>query len=219
MRRENSFSDSEGRSLTSDEEEEFITSSPVVESGRAPLSSSVSTPSISGLPPTSSSGTPSVLFKGDTKPYRTVSTPENSRPSAPERSATTQSVPPSRPGLERFRASVRKVIHLNRGSSALSTRGIGAEPGVDPRRHSAFLNYGHIKQKCTIELVDYGSVRASFGKMQNEGFVEFMNNEHASRREPWVKVRWINIGGVSWDVISALALKYGMYPLKQMCLG
>ncbi|KAI5114896.1 hypothetical protein M0805_001812, partial [Coniferiporia weirii] len=35
----------------------------------------------------------------------------------------------------------------------------------------------------------------------------------ASKRESWVKVRWINIGGVSWDVISSLALKYDMHPL------
>ena len=86
---------------------------------------------------------------------------------------------------------------------------IGAEPGVDPRRASAHLNYGHIKQNCTIEIVDYSSVRASFGRMENRAFEEFMLDQKASRREPWVKVRWINIGGVSWDVISALALKYG----------
>jgi hypothetical protein len=45
--------------------------------------------------------------------------------------------------------------------------------------------------------------------MSNTGFIQFLQNNQASAREPWVKVRWINIGGISWDVISALAIKYG----------
>jgi Mg2+ and Co2+ transporter CorA len=49
--------------------------------------------------------------------------------------------------------------------------------------------------------------------MTNKSFVDMMGNEAASSREPWVKVRWINIGGISWDVISALALKYDIHPL------
>lgn len=89
--------------------------------------------------------------------------------------------------------------------------GVGAEPGIDPRRSSAFLNYGHIRQKCTIEIADYSSVRASFGRMENRGFTEFLGDPTASKRESWAKVRWINIGGLSWDVISALAIKYGMF--------
>lgn len=91
-------------------------------------------------------------------------------------------------------------------------RGVGAEPGIDPRRASAFVNYGHIKQQCLIEVADYSAVRSSFGRMTNAEFVQFMGNTQASAREPWVKVRWINIGGISWDVISALAMKYGACP-------
>jgi len=45
--------------------------------------------------------------------------------------------------------------------------------------------------------------------MTNRAFVEMMNNERAGQRDPWVKVRWINIAGISWDVLSALAIKYG----------
>jgi Mg2+ and Co2+ transporter CorA len=50
--------------------------------------------------------------------------------------------------------------------------------------------------------------------MTNEEFVSLMNDDAASRKEPWVKVRWINIGGVSWDVISAVAIKYNLHPLS-----
>ncbi len=92
----------------------------------------------------------------------------------------------------------------------LSRNRVGAEPGVDPRRQSAFLAYGHIKQKCLIEVVDYSSLRSSFGRMTNKEFVNMLNDERAGEKEPWAKVRWVNVGGVSWDVISALALRYGM---------
>ncbi|KAJ3552967.1 hypothetical protein NM688_g3872 [Phlebia brevispora] len=49
--------------------------------------------------------------------------------------------------------------------------------------------------------------------MTNQEFIRLLSDNRASAKEPWVKVRWINVGGVSWDVISALALKYDMHPL------
>lgn len=91
----------------------------------------------------------------------------------------------------------------------LSTRGVGAEPGVDPRRASADLLYGGIKKDCVIELFDYSSVRSSVGRMTNKEFVHLMEDRSASTKESWVKVRWINIGGMSWDVIKAVSIKYG----------
>jgi hypothetical protein len=108
---------------------------------------------------------------------------------------------------DRFRSAVRKVIAVHR--TATLRRRPGAEPGVDPHRHSTYAAYGHIRQKCVIDVIDYSSLRCSFGRMSNTGFIQFLQNNQASAREPWVKVRWINIGGISWDVISALAIKYG----------
>lgn len=64
-----------------------------------------------------------------------------------------------------------------------------------------------------IEVADYSAVRSSFGRMSNKTFVDMLQHSGASAREPWVKVRWINIGGISWDVMSALALKYNLHPL------
>jgi hypothetical protein len=79
------------------------------------------------------------------------------------------------------------------------------EPRVDKTpRGNANLSLASL-----IEVVDYSSVRSSFGRMSNKSFIEMMSHEDASAREPWVKVRWINIGGVDWGVLSALALRYG----------
>ena len=86
---------------------------------------------------------------------------------------------------------------------------VGAEPGVDPRRASADAQYSGIRQNCVIELVDYSAVSCSIGRLNNRDFVTLMEDPVASAREPWVKVRWINIGGLSWDVIKALSIKYG----------
>ncbi|KAJ7056655.1 magnesium transporter [Mycena amicta] len=113
----------------------------------------------------------------------------------------------------RFRHAVRKVIAMHRGTAVITGRGIGAEPGVDVRRASADAMYGAIRQDCVIEVADYSVVRSSFGRMTNREFVNFMNDPAASAPEPWVKVRWINIGGMSWDVIKAISLKYDLHPL------
>ncbi|KAJ7841367.1 magnesium transporter [Mycena olivaceomarginata] len=155
MPRENSFSDSDGRSLTPDLEDE-------------------------GPPPQSPTY--------PTSPTRSV----HSRlaPTSPAKHSTP---------LHRFRHTVRKVIAMHRSTNVITGRGVGAEPGVDPH--------------CVIEVADYSAVRSSFGRMTNREFVSLMNDPAASEREPWVKVRWINIGGMSWDVIKAVSIKYDLHPL------
>ena len=251
MARENSFSDSDGRSLTPDldEENDFdapaspvsITASPVQNSVNKHDSSAGSgsgegnpnnslqasqTPTLSPSP--SYPARPAVLFdnavlsKAASMPttipahedtLRSIDTAGPTRSVSSDAGRMSQSSSPKRPGaaLDRFRASARKVMQMKRTSGAITSLvGVGAEPGIDPRRSYAYLTYGHIKAKCNIEMADYSAVRSSFGKMENKGIIEFLNNPRACEREPWVKVRWINIGGISWDVLSAVALKYGM---------
>lgn len=189
MPRENSFSDSDGRSLTPDLADESQGPRP-----RSPLLA-VDRPKS----PVKSHKTRSVRSKASFRP-----------PTIKQDEVEVQSTPQP---IERFRMSVRKVMHINRTSTCFSGKGPGAEPGVDVRRDSAYLNYGHIRQNCQIEIADYSSVRSSFGRMTNVEFINFLGNPSASEREPWVKVRWINVGGISWDVIRALALKYDLHPL------
>lgn len=69
---------------------------------------------------------------------------------APVRRSTTRS--PTDPAAshktpkDRFRAAVRKVMQLHRTSAVFSNYiGIGAEPGIDPRKDFASFNYGHIR--------------------------------------------------------------------------
>ncbi|KAJ7638118.1 hypothetical protein B0H17DRAFT_483785, partial [Mycena rosella] len=188
MPRENSFSDSDGRSLTPDLEDE-----------------------VQGPPPASPTHA--------TSPTSIHSRASRAPPTSPTKhTATTRPTvaaarPTAMPPIHKFRHTVRKVIAMHRGTNVLSGRGVGAEPGVDPRRASADAQFGGIKQDCVIEVADYSSVRSSFGRMTNREFVSFMDDPAASEREPWVKVRWINIGGMSWDVIKAVSIKYDLHPL------
>lgn len=115
---------------------------------------------------------------------------------------------------EKFKAAVRRIISIRRGITFGSTIGpAGDEPGIDPRRPSAEASYGHINVPCEIEIMDYSAVRFTSKRYTNEEFVNFMNVESSEPvpRAPWVKVRWINIGGISWDVLKALAIKYSAF--------
>ena len=166
---------------------------PGIEDEPRPLQSSV--PPLGRTKPPVSQATKSIKSKRSTRPAIVQEQMTNPR----------QTLTP----VERFRLLVRKVMHLNAASRYLSGKEPGAEPGVDVRRDSTFLDYGHIRKSCLIEIVDYSSIRSSSTRMTNREFISFLTNPTASERERWVKVRWINVGGVSWDVVRALALKYG----------
>ena len=198
MPRENSFSDSEGRSLTPDPEDGFA-SSPVYDGPTAER-----LPAVRPSNDSANAHTAEQKHSQHHHAKRGLTSPPTS-PLAPHSSQRPIFMTPK----DRFRSAVRKVMAMRTTSSFMARRGVGAEPGVDPRRASAFLNYGHIRQQCLIEVNDYSTMRTSFGRMTNAEFIRLLADDNASHREPWVRVRWINIGGISWDVISALALKYG----------
>jgi hypothetical protein len=189
MTRENSFSDEDGRSLTPDLEDD--------RQGALPPAS----PTYGSAPPLPE---PINVASPITSPLASASKRSLHKPYSPMvKSAMTPK--------ERFRSVAKKIMAMHRSTMVISNRGVGAEPGVDPRRADADLQYGSIKQDCVIELFDYSAVRASYGRMTNAEFVNLMNDPRASEREPWVKVRWINIGGISWDVIKAVSIKYSKW--------
>ncbi|KAJ7919349.1 magnesium transporter [Mycena leptocephala] len=114
--------------------------------------------------------------------------------------------------IDKFRSTVNKIITMKRSTTILAAVGAGAEPGIDPRRASMELQYRTVHKECVIEVVDYSAVSSSFTNMRNSEFVDWCAGPK-SKRQPWVKVRWINITGVSWDVIKALSFKHELHPL------
>lgn len=106
---------------------------------------------------------------------------------------------------------------MNRGLSPLTANDngmyVGAEPGVDPRRISAEATYGHMICPCRIEIVDYSAIRNTHRHMTKDEFIELMDtgSNEPPAKPVWAKVRWINICGLSWDVVKTVSIKYSTF--------
>jgi Mg2+ and Co2+ transporter CorA len=62
---------------------------------------------------------------------------------------------------------------------------------------------------CTITIVDFSQDRLSVRKLNNETLTAFL-----SRPQPdWVTCRWVNVNGLSWDVIQALGRHKNLHRL------
>jgi hypothetical protein len=194
MPRENSLSDSEGRSLTPDIESDAGSEMDIP----APVSPTYGPGQRPAFPP--------VIEPHGELPQSTFSIKSASRRSV--RAHSEPAARPDMPPLDRFRSAAKKVMALHRSTPMIKRWQAGAEPGVDPRRASADFHYGDIKQDCVVEVMDYSSVRSMYGKMTNKEFVKIMEDPKASEPEPWTRVRWINIAGMSWDVMKAVSIKY-----------
>jgi Mg2+ and Co2+ transporter CorA len=76
-------------------------------------------------------------------------------------------------------------------------------PGGDAR-HPEMMH-----QKCGITVVDYSSDYMVTTDLDNDNLEDFLKKP----REDWVEVRWINVDGLSWDVIRLLANFGGLHRL------
>lgn len=85
----------------------------------------------------------------------------------------------------------------------------GEEPGIDPTDPSlptSFADEGtllqaQLYQQCDITVVDFSHDSMRMYHLDNATLVPFLERE----KEPWVKCRWINVNGLSWDVVRLLA--------------
>ena len=74
----------------------------------------------------------------------------DARPKSPQsQKAPTSPRSPNHVALnpaDRFRVTVHKVVQLRRASSRMVTgTAIGAEPGIDPRKDTAYPTGGHVR--------------------------------------------------------------------------
>src|SRR5699024_5088563 len=60
-----------------------------------------------------------------------------------------------------------------------------------------------------ITVVDFSRDRVLKRHFDNDGFVRFVSEP----KEPWAKCRWINVNGLSWDVIQAVGTNKGLHKL------
>ncbi|KAG8807764.1 hypothetical protein FRC17_004275, partial [Serendipita sp. 399] len=81
---------------------------------------------------------------------------------------------------------VRKVIQFQKIHNAFNPGGIGAEPGIDPRRPGSDAAYGHIKEPCEIEVIDYSATNYEIQQYDNSQFKAFIEATRG-RRPDWAK--------------------------------
>ncbi|KAI1359724.1 hypothetical protein F5Y08DRAFT_318911 [Xylaria arbuscula] len=77
----------------------------------------------------------------------------------------------------------------------------GAEPGIDPARQDGGQDrVPDLHAQCQITVVDFSRDDLKMYDMNNAELIDFVQQKQPS----WVKCRWINVNGLSWDVIQAL---------------
>lgn len=92
----------------------------------------------------------------------------------------------------------------------------GTEPGIDPTKPLPPYNAEwsttipiELHKKCEIIVVDFSQHDMRQYALDNDTLGPFLARE----REPWVQCRWINVNGLSWDVISMLGNEKGFHRL------
>lgn len=86
----------------------------------------------------------------------------------------------------------------------------GLEPGVDytdpppyqgnEEDHYDFRHLDKLQEQCEITVVDYSSEQMNSQYLDNENLADYLSVP----QEDWAQVRWINVNGLSWDVIKEL---------------
>ncbi|KAL2020836.1 hypothetical protein VTK56DRAFT_7929 [Thermocarpiscus australiensis] len=86
----------------------------------------------------------------------------------------------------------------------------GAEPGVDPSKpDGGHASMPTLSAPCDITVVDFSADQLALQKLDNESLTAFLSKPQPS----WVKCRWINVNGLSWDVIQALGRYKNLHKL------
>ncbi|KAI5919276.1 hypothetical protein F4810DRAFT_511190 [Camillea tinctor] len=77
----------------------------------------------------------------------------------------------------------------------------GAEPGIDPSKPDGGQDtVPDLHAECQITVVDFSQDDLQVHEFDNTQLIDFIKKPQPS----WVKCRWINVNGLSWDVIQAL---------------
>ncbi|CAD6443736.1 45e5dab3-edc8-44a2-a22d-f0cfdc7aba7a [Sclerotinia trifoliorum] len=86
----------------------------------------------------------------------------------------------------------------------------GQEPGLDPSKPDGGRTTGfNLHEECQITVVDFSEDKMVKREFNNDELVQFLDIE----QEEWIKCRWININGLSWDVIKAVGKRKKLHRL------
>ncbi|EED22114.1 CorA family metal ion transporter, putative [Talaromyces stipitatus ATCC 10500] len=113
------------------------------------------------------------------------------------------------------RTNTLHSYHREGGSSPERHWNAGNEPGIDPNRASPLSESEwtqlpiDLHRICEITVVDFSQEDMRQYVLDNSSIEQFLARE----RESWVQCRWINVNGLSWDVIRILGRHKNLHRL------
>lgn len=110
---------------------------------------------------------------------------------------------PSTPGLRRrgTRAATFRNVDDFAGYAGRPGWQPGSEPGIDTSKPDGGRDtLAHMKAPSDITVVDFSQLDISTTRLDNSSLAGFL----ATPRAAHMKCRWINVNGLSWDVIQML---------------
>ncbi len=137
----------------------------------------------------------------------TASSPPNTSNGQPRRSTSIQSDPEI--GIVPSPTMLRRRTRANTTKSMAAVDFIplrphwqaGQEPGLDPSKpNGGRAQTPTFHEECQITVVDFSEEDMCMYELDNAQLIQFVK----MKQENWVKCRWINVNGLSWDVIQSL---------------
>ncbi|CUA70321.1 hypothetical protein RSOLAG22IIIB_00676 [Rhizoctonia solani] len=122
--------------------------------------------------------------------------------------------PPS--AKDKFRSLVNKVISGRRACIAIQeevSRNHSLDQGADPHNKRSDLRFGSRAAKCTIEVTHYSEAGCQTISYNNAGLIALLKGDNLTGLQKG-EVRWINIAGISWNVVKQLAIRFNLHPLS-----
>lgn len=116
--------------------------------------------------------------------------------------------------FQRERAATFRTVEDYDEFDGVYTHRPGWQPGSEPGYDPLLPDGGHasmpaLSAPCQITVVDFGKNHVEKRHFDNQGFIDYLERP----KDPWAKCRWININGLSWDVIQAVGHKKGLHKL------
>lgn len=87
----------------------------------------------------------------------------------------------------------------------------GAEPGLDPyKTDGGHASMPRLSETCEITVVDFSQDAIDVRAFTNDTLEPFLQ----APQPAWARCRWINVNGLSWDVISTLGKHKRLHKLS-----
>lgn len=86
----------------------------------------------------------------------------------------------------------------------------GSEPGFDPMLpDGGHASMPTLQAPCEITVIDFSHDNMVKRHFENDSFIKFLDEP----KEKWAKCRWINVNGLSWDIVQAVGNHKNLHKL------